>query len=314
MGSVHDGDGDYQPFRRGPLEVVTETSEAADRARGITFPIEVWAPADDRKEDRALVLFSHYSSGHRRKSSFLCEHLASHGYVVAALDHSEVVDPRLARRDGETPAERKARVEAVMAARVPDVRFLLDRVLSARHGVDASRIGIVGHSFGGWTALATPEVERRVGSVVALAPGGSDRPRPGVVPVKLTFHWERAVPALFIAADGDVPIPLQNVVELYDRAPSPKRLFVLRRADHQHFVDDVEGEQEAVRAATFPGDAAWIPAATRPISELMSGDEAHRIVRGLTLAHFDATLRATAAADRFLDTVAASERQFVYGA
>ena len=307
-------DGKYDPTQAGRFGVKSDTHEALDRARSITFPVQVWAPAGRRGETPPLVLFSHYSGGVRTTSSFLCAHLASHGYVVAALDHSEVVDPRLARRDGETPAERSDRVRAVIAGRVPDVRFLLDQMLGRDGELDASRIGIVGHSFGGWTALAAPEVEPRIKSVVALAPGGSEQPRPGILPVKLTFDWKRTVPALFVAADGDVPIPLENVVELYGRAPAPKRLFVLRRADHQHFVDDVEAEQEAVRTATFPGDSAWIPAATRPASELMSGDDAHRIVRALTLAHFDATLRASGAADRFLDEVASSEGRFVYRA
>ncbi len=38
--------------------------------------------------------------------------------------------------------------------------------------VDPDRVGIVGHSFGGWTALAAPEVEPRIRAVVALGPGG----------------------------------------------------------------------------------------------------------------------------------------------
>ena len=305
--------GRYDPASAGTFEVSTQAGEAEDEARGITFPIDIWAPAGRGAGSSPLVLFSHYSGGDRRKSSFLCGHLASHGYVVAALDHSEIVDPRLARRDGETPAERKGRVDAIIASRVPDVRFLLDHVLARGSAIDASRIGIVGHSFGGWTALAAPESDRRICSIVALAPGGSERPRPGIIPSKLTFDWGRAVPVMFVAAENDVPVPLQNVVEVFDRAPSPKRLFVLRRADHQHFVDDVEGEHEAVRAATFPGESAWIPAATRPVAELMSGEDAHRIVRALTLAHFDATLRGNVAAGGFLDTVATSEREFVYG-
>jgi hypothetical protein len=37
-----------------------------------------------------------------------------------------------------------------------------------------------------------------------------------------------------------------------------------------------------------------------PIAELSSGEQAHRFVRGLTLAHFDATLRQINTADRFL--------------
>ena len=304
----------YDPFGPGTSDVATQAVEVEDGARRRLFPVTVWSPGTPVNERRPLVVFSHSSGGTRRSSSFLCEHLASHGYLVAALDHSEVVDPRLARPDHETPAERKVRVEAIIASRVPDVRLLLDHMLAGGYGADASRIGIVGHSFGGWTALAAPESEGRIASVVALAPGGSERPRPGIIPSKLTFDWRRAVPVMLVAAENDVPVPLQNVVEVFDRAPSPKRLFVLRRADHQHFVDDVEREHEAVRSATFPGDAAWIPAATVPIAQLMSGEAAHRILRALTLAHLDATLRGSAPADRFLDTVAASERELVYGA
>jgi dienelactone hydrolase len=223
---------------------------------------------------------------------------------VAALDHSEVVAKELSRRDGETGAERAARIDAVIGSRVPDVRFLIDHLLGGVTGVglglDAGRIGLVGHSFGGWTALATPEVEPGVRSVVAMAPGGSLNPRPGILPLKLTFRWGRDVPTLYLAAELDVSIPLAGVYELFDRTPSSKRMFVLRRADHQHFLDDVEGAHEAVRAATFPVEAAWIPAAMRPIQELSSGEQAHAFVRGLTLAHMDATLGGLAAAERFL--------------
>jgi hypothetical protein len=105
-----------------------------------------------------------------------------------------------------------------------------------------------------------------------------------------------------MAAENDVPIPLPGVKELFDRTPSPKRMFILRRADHQHFIDDVEEAHEAVRTATFAPEAAWIPAAMRPIAELSSGEQAHTFVRGLTLAHFGSTLLHMETADRFLSS------------
>jgi dienelactone hydrolase len=307
----------YDPFSPGRFPVGVRTVQAQDAARGRLFPCEIWYPAHARhagqeaERDAAvhpgthpLIVFSHYSGGHRRSATFLCDHLAGHGYVVAAMDHSEVVAPELARRDGETPAQRAARTGAIIASRVPDVRFLLGYLLRSGVGdgarLDAVRIGLAGHSFGGWTALAAPDVEPRVRAVVALAPGGSSQPKPGVLPLKLAFAWGRAVPALFLAAEQDTPIPLDGVYELFDRAPGPKRMFVLRRADHQHFVDDVEGDHEAVRAMSFPADGAWIPAAMRPITELCSGEQAHIFTRGLALAHLDAALRQHGAADRFL--------------
>jgi len=294
------GSTEYDPFAAGHHEIAVRTIEATDAARERRFPVEIWCPAV--AEAKPLIVFSHYSGGHRRTATYLATHLASHGYVVAAMDHSEVGAPELARPDGETASERAARIADIIASRVPDVRFLLDHLLCGAVDIelDTARIGLVGHSFGGWTVLAVPEVEARVGAVVALAPGGSSNPKPGILQVKLTFAWGRDVPTLYLAAENDVPIPLAGVYELFDRTPSSKRMFILRRADHQHFIDNVEEVHEAVRAATFPSEAAWIPAAMRPIAELSSGEQAHTFVRGLTLAHFDATLRQMNTADRFL--------------
>ncbi len=259
-------DAKYDPFARGPFPVGVRTIQAADQARGRVFPCEIWYPARSEDADRSagqdsgrdaaarpgahpLIVFSHYSGGHRRSATFLSTHLASHGHVV----------------------------------------------------------GLVGHSFGGWTVLATPDAEPRVRAVAAFGPGGSAHPKPGILPLTLHFAWSQAIPTLYLAAADDVPIPLTGVYELFDRTPTPKRMFVLRRADHQHFLDDVEGEHEAVRAMSFPGPAAWIPAAMRPITELSSGEQAHLFVRGLTLGHLDAALRQLDAAERFLDGDVESE-------
>jgi dienelactone hydrolase len=291
----------YDPFEPGSYELEARAIEAADAARNRLFPCDIWLP--DGSNSRALfplIVFSHSSGGDRKSATFLCSHLASHGYAVAAMDHSERVAPDLAPAADENAAQRTARIDAVIESRVPDVRFLIDHVLGAGLNVDRDRIGLVGHSFGGWTVLAVPEVDERIGSVVALGPGGSSRPRPGILPLSLTFLWDRDVPVLYLAAEDDVPIPLDGVRELFERTPGSSRMFVLRRADHQHFLDDVEGEHEALRAMTLPGEAAWIPAAMRPMSELCPASQAHDFVRGLTLAHLDATLRGSDAAARFL--------------
>ncbi len=313
----------YDSFAPGPFAVGVRSLRAADTGRGRVFPCEVWYPADGAsRSDRAgeirdvaarpgprpLVIFSHFSFGGRRTAVFLCTHLASHGYLVAAMDHSELVAPELRGRTDETAEQRATRAEAVMAARVPDVRFLLDYLLGGRAaeltdiGLDAGRVAVAGHSLGGWTALAAPEQETRLRAVVALAPGGSSRPVPGVIPAKLSFGWKRQIPVLILAGDCDVPIPLDGVQEIFERAPEPRRMFVLRRADHQHFADDVEASHEALRAMKLPGAAAWMAAAMMPASQLCPGDLAHRFACGLTLAHLDAVLRHSAPAAALLDS------------
>lgn len=330
---------EYDPFVRGPFPVGVRTIQALDSARDRLFPCEIWYPAAAQHAARdiapgtqdfftvpsvetprsqlalrdaaaqpgtyPLIIFSHHSGGHRRAATFLCTHLSSHGYVVAALDHSEVVAAELARRDGEPDEQKAARMEAVIASRVPDIRFLLDHLLggAARHSetnLDPTRIGIVGHSFGGWTALAAPAVESRIRAVVALAPGGSSNPRPGILPVKLTFSWGRDVPTLYLVAENDICLPLAGMYELFEKTPATKQMVILRRADHLHFMDHVEEVHEAVRTMQWPGELAWIPKEMRPIAELCSGEQAHLLVRGLTLCHMDGILRRHEEAQRFL--------------
>jgi dienelactone hydrolase len=320
----------YDPLEPGQFGVGVRTLEILDSDRARAFPAEIWYPAassppgesaakpaaDSPAEQRGapaaaglhpLVIFSHFSGGGRRTATYLTTHLASHGYAVAAIDHSEVVTPELRPNPDADPADRATRIAAIIASRVPDVRVALS-ALTGPHppagleGIEFDRdsIGVAGHSFGGWTALAAPEQELRVRAVVALAPGGSSRPLPGVLPLTLAFGWERVVPVLILAGDCDVPVPLDGVQEIFTRAPEPKRMFVLRRADHQHFADAVETSHEALRATTLPGEAAWMTAAMLPISELCPGEHGHLFARGLTLAHLDSVLRGDAVAREFL--------------
>jgi predicted dienelactone hydrolase len=333
----------YDPFVRGRFPVGVRTTQTRDTARNRSFSCEIWYPAAAQHagQDLALetqdtfaapmqagersqaavrdaqtyrgtfplIVFSHSSGGHRRNATFLCTHLSSRGYCVAALDHSEVVASEFARREGETEEQKAARWDAVIASRVPDARFLIDSVLNNSGGLslDAARIGIVGHSFGGWTALATPDDEPRIRAVVALAPGGASRPRPGILPAKLAFHWGRDVPTLFLVAENDVCLPLDGMREIFARTPASKQMVILRRADHMHFLDHVEEMHEMLRGMPMPPELKYLAEEMRPIGELCSGDQANRFVRGLTLAHMDAALRGSAGAREFLSGDIAGE-------
>jgi len=295
----------YDPFATGKYSVGVRTIQAFDRDRNREFPCQLWYPVPGPGGPRPLILFSHSSGGGRRQSTFLCTHLSSHGYVVAAMDHSEAIAPELARREGETAGERSTRGAAWIATRVPDIQFLLDYLLHASGCdsgfiLDPGRIGIVGHSFGGWTALAAPDVEQRIGAVVALAPAGSSQPKPGIIPAKLAFAWGRDVPTLYLVAENDVAVPLSGMYELIRRTPATRQMVILRRAVHLHFMDGVEQMHEAVRAMEFPGELAWLPGEMKPIAELCSGEHAHRFVRGLTTCHLDAFLPEIEEARRFL--------------
>ena len=329
----------YDPFVRGRFPVGVRTIEALDTSRDRLFPCEICYPATAQHSGQdiapgtqdtftvplsskprsqtavrnaaaqpgtyPLILFSHSSGAGRRSATFLCTHLASHGYVVAALDHSEVVAKELKRTEGETGEQKAVRIEAAIASRVPDICFLLDRVLDgavwdSEPRLDPTQIGIVGHSFGGWTALAAPDVLKSIRAVVALAPGGASQPKPGILKAKLTFSWGRDLPTLYLVAEDDVPLPLAGMHEIFERTPGTKQMVILRRADHVHFMDNVEELHETTRKSPFSGELAWISREMRPIEELCSGEQAHLFVRGLTLCHMDAVLKRQGDAQRIL--------------
>lgn len=337
----------YDPFARGPFPVGVRTVDRCDAARAdrlLTF--EIWYPASDpyagqdlneatrdayelfpgfppawqaavrdatpRPGKYPLVVLSHGFGAHRRQSTFLATHLASHGYVVGAVDHTgntivDMVQWMMAAQMGMESPDPMETAGALIEARPRDISFLLDQILSGAAGhvdalVDAERIGAGGHSFGGWTTLAVTSSDRRVRAALPLAPAGGASSMP-VEPLRraLDFDWGREVPTLYLVAERDTLLPLEGMRELLGRTKSPKRMAVLKNADHMHFCDEVEQIHEMFRIMPPPGDFQRIAKLVPPIHELCPGEHGYQFVRALGLAHLDAHLKDDPAAAAFLD-------------
>jgi predicted dienelactone hydrolase len=184
----HGGDADEPPSapeptdpdEPGPYGVGVDTLRFTD-ARGKELKVEVWYPADtsndpepDPYEEIPITLkahrsvpsdrrgapypvigFTHGLGGIRFQSASLCEHLASHGFVVISPDHAghTLFDYLVGFDSSETGR--------VILERPADVTLSIDHVLGlstdeAPHlaGIaDATRLGIVGHSFGAINTL-----------------------------------------------------------------------------------------------------------------------------------------------------------------
>jgi predicted dienelactone hydrolase len=332
----------YDPFARGTLPVGVRTFNWNDEARQRPLTVEVWYPATEahRGQDVAeatrdayelipgfppgwqeavrdaaprdgtfpLVVFSHGFGAHRRQSTFLCTHLASHGYVVAAMDHTgntifETVQMMMQAQMGGPPPDPVGILSEIIPARPLDVTYVIDRLVAGLDGVpaiDPERIGMSGHSFGGWTTLMVAGSDRRVRAALPLAPAGGWTTLPAE-PLQraLSFDWGRDVPTLFLVADSDTILPLRGMHELLERTMSPKRMVVLTNADHMHFCDQVEQIHELFRMMPPPIFDRVAPS-IKPIGELCAPEGAYHFVRSLGLAHMDAHLRGDESAARFL--------------
>lgn len=330
----------YDPFARGshPVGVVTLNSKDALREREL--PLEIWYPADPSQHGRDLdpasqatyqpmpaaaplaqaavrdvpsapgphpvVAFSHGFAGHRCQSTFLCTHLASHGYVVVAPDHvgNTTVDVmtqamQILQQKGTMPGpdEMLHRIQEIADLRPGDVGHALDQVLSGGVAllgeVDASRVAVTGHSFGGWTTLMTAGLDRRIRAAVPLAPAGGETDLPSnPFESASLLAWDRDVPTLYVVADRDSVLPLRGMHQLFTGTRGPRQMVILENADHQHFCDNAEQIHELMRAMPVPGleGGASVKARMAPFSELVPAEQTEQAIRGLVLAHFDAVL------------------------
>ncbi len=248
-----------------------------------------------RDVDRAagafpLVLFSHGNLGIRFQSFFFAAHLASHGYVVVSPDHhgNTFVDQLAGIVDPDSAVNRPL-----------DLRFLLDTLLglNATAGnfftgaLDPAKIGVSGHSFGGYTTLAIAGgagpagtfTDTRVKAIFPQAPFS---------PFSAAFYATIHVPTLIVGGSLDTTTPFAVEQEpVFAGLPSGASVVGLAELDSAgHFTFSDFCEVDRTLLAFLGGfDEACQP-------RHLPWRYAHDVVNLLSLDFFDATLRGDAAA------------------
>jgi predicted dienelactone hydrolase len=172
-----------------------------------------------------LIVFSHGSGGLRYQSFFLTEALASHGFVVVAAGH---VGNTLLDELGGTFAP----MEEMMVARPLDVSFLITDMLERNEdpgnflygSIDGERIGVCGHSFGGFTSFAMaagfgadPPDEVASEFPVGFVPVPVDSRVDAIVPLAPVSSWfgdseleAINVPTMILGGTLDTTTPLET--------------------------------------------------------------------------------------------------------
>lgn len=336
----------YDPYQRGPHAVGVKSTDIKHKNQERTIPVEIWYPASDsfigqdlsketqdnytmapgfpdspqsavrdakaKTETFPLIVFSHGFAGHRRQTTHLCCHLASHGYVVIAPDHVGNTLMDIMSLAGKMQEKGFSNIKDLIKAfkdnRPKDSILCIDEMLVGSFDltIDPESIGICGHSFGGWTSLASAIKDSRIKAIVPLAPAGGKSGQAisnGVDFSMGKIHFQHEVPCLYLVADKDTLLPLDSMQDLYQQTPQPKRMLILENSDHFHFCDNVEFIHDAMvkmGSALFGGNNdTGVLSKMEPSEKLCSGADAYAFIQACTLAHMDSYVRNNKEAQEF---------------
>ena len=262
------------PARSGTYAVGHDTISIPDPATGKTISADLWYPAADGATgtptrysllptayfdskvaiEKApinnagsfpFVVYSHGSGGQSFVASFLTEDIASHGYVVLSANHAgnTAADQLLATSVTEDQNDflRPNVVEAEINWALAQSSGSASAYPALKGAIDEKRIGLVGHSYGGYTALATAgghtgpagtiESDPRIKAVVGHAPYTrrlSDSELAGI-----------KIPVMLMVGTKDITTPLaKDSQRPFDLITGPPVvLAIMTDAAHQSFTD-----------------------------------------------------------------------------
>ena len=303
------------------LEVVDTSRPTAPNG---TFPgsperrmaVEVWypagapggeaardAPLDGSGGPYPLIIFAHGVGSNRLLTASFTRHLASHGYVVAAPDFPLTSS---SAPGGATLAD--------LPSQPADVSFVIDRMLAFNEepgnrfagAINPDAIGLGGHSYGAFTSLLTAYGADRDARIKAVLPMAAS----GCV-IDAAAVGDTSVPIMVMAGSADLIVPASESRVAYDLAHAPKYWVELTGGGHVRYadadIDDaavVAGVRGLVERAVPTGpDAPRIfgcAARNEPSGEPISIDRQHELMRAFATPFFDAYLKGSDEAKRFL--------------
>lgn len=290
---------------------------------GLDSEVAFEGPPASPRTGQKLVVFSHGYGGIRTQSVELMEALASHGFVVIAPEHT-----------GNSQTSSTDDFDQAASRRVPDVSFLIDTMIARNRDpadalyerIDEARIGVIGHSFGGMTALgmaagwAGASPDPRVAAIVpisAVIDGDLQQdtrtgPNAGFSRAQLETV---VVPTMLIGGTADVGVPIGNNAIAFDQLISAPRVYKvdIHGANHTHFanvcaIGDLLISLGLGRDAwpSLGAEALLEPYAATCTPDAFAITEASRLTNLYAVSFFKRHLDHQAAYDRYLTTTYAS--------
>jgi predicted dienelactone hydrolase len=218
---------------------------------GLTY--SAWLPKDFARHhhDVPLILFSHGFGGCAQQSRTLTQALADAGYAVLAPNHKDKGCKRYTtgmaaglwkmmtgRGPDKSFGDDAAWSASTEVSRRDDIEALLYFALNHapyKNAIDASRIGLMGHSLGGYTVLGLaggwPQWrDTRFKAVLALAPFSTPFVDKGTLG-KIT------IPVMYMGGTKDRLIEPALVSKSFAMTGAPKYLVMLNGAGHFAFTE-----------------------------------------------------------------------------
>lgn len=281
-------------------EVGIERFDWHDAARDRDVPVKIYYPKD-LTAPAPIVVFSHGLGGSREGYEYLGRHWAGCGFVSVHLQHPGSDDAVWKKAD---PSDRMKSLRGATTNlansinRPRDVSFAIDELTRANadsksplHGrLDLSRIGVAGHSYGGFTTMA-----------IAGQAFGPRRSREMADPrVKAVIQMSAPVPRGENGADdayNPITTPVFHMTGTKDDSPIGDTTASQRRIPFDHMTS-----AETCLLIFKDGDHMVFAGAPRANPAAREGDAKFQsLICSASIAWWDAHLRGNTAAKAWLE-------------
>lgn len=204
--------------------------------------VVIWSPPESTTA-QPLIIFSHGYHGNATQSRFLTEALAKHGYWVIAPEHDhKPLPPTPDTWDDSALSNRRDDITSVLTS------LKSDKTYTGK--IDFTRIGLAGHSLGGYTVLALagawpswklPDIR----AVLAMAPLNT--------PFQSAHTLSNVtVPIMYQCGSKDSLTPSITAPNgAYDQTPAPKYTITFRNQDHRAWWDNEPEAHASITSYTL---------------------------------------------------------------